>query len=115
MANATIDLATFHQLQETTGAEFVSELVGAFLEEAPGILEDLRSAYAERDAERFKRAAHSLKSNANTFGALAFGAKARELELAGLARVLEAKGDPVSELSTEYARVAAALSELRNA
>lgn len=115
MANETIDLATFRQLQETTGAEFVSELVGAFLEEAPAILEDLRSAYDARDAERFKRAAHSLKSNGNTFGALAFGARARELELAGLARVLEAEGDPLAGLSSEYQRVAAALAELRHA
>jgi HPt (histidine-containing phosphotransfer) domain-containing protein len=115
MGNATIDLATFHQLQETTGSDFVSELVGAFLEEAPAILDDLRSAYAARDAERFKRAAHSLKSNGNTFGALAFGAKARELELAGLARILEAKGDPVAELAGEIDSVDAPLTELRNA
>jgi histidine phosphotransfer protein HptB len=110
-----IDLATFRELQETTGAEFAAELVDTFLEEAPTILEDLRSAFAAGDAERFKRAAHSLKSNANTFGALGFGAKARELELAGLARVLEAKDDPVAALANEYSRVAAALAELRNA
>jgi len=115
MADGIIDLATFRQLQETTGAEFVSELVGAFLEEAPGILEDLRTAFAARDAERFKRAAHSLKSNANTFGATGFGTMARELELAGLARVLESKGDPVAALAVEYSRVATALSELRDA
>jgi HPt (histidine-containing phosphotransfer) domain-containing protein len=115
MADGIIDLATFRALQETTGAEFVSELVSAFLEEAPTILEDLRSAFDARDAERFKRAAHSLKSNANTFGALGFGAKARELELAGLARVLEAKGDPVVALADEYQRVATALSELSHA
>jgi len=115
MSGEAIDLATFRELQETTGAEFVTELVDTFLEEAPGILEEMRSARAAGDAVRFKRAAHSLKSNANTFGALAFGAKARELEMGGLARVLEATGDPVSELSAEYARVAAALTELRNA
>ena len=41
-------------------------------------------ALAAGDAERFRRAAHSLKSNSNTFGALALGALARELELGGL-------------------------------
>ena len=36
------------------------------------------------DADRFRRAAHSLKSNSNTFGALRLAALARELELNGL-------------------------------
>ena len=48
------------------------------------MLAELRSARAAGDAERFRRAAHSLKSNSNTFGALALGALARELELNGL-------------------------------
>jgi HPt (histidine-containing phosphotransfer) domain-containing protein len=111
----TIDRATFTALQETTGKEFAAELVGTFLEEAPRMLEELRRAYAARDAEGFKRTAHSLKSNANTFGALVFGAMARELEISGLARVLEAGGDPVGRLAHEYPRVAAELAELRNA
>ena len=33
--NNSIDLATFNELQETTGAEFTAELVGTFLDEAP--------------------------------------------------------------------------------
>ena len=39
-----------------------------------------RRALRAGDAERFRRAAHSLKSNGNTFGATALGAwRAREL------------------------------------
>ena len=112
MANPTIDLATFRQLQETTGAEFVSELVGAFLEEAPGMLDDLRNAFTARDADRFKRAAHSIKSNANTFGALALGTLARELELGGL----DAGRQPgaLERLDEAYAHAAAALTERRD-
>ncbi len=115
MGESLIDIPTFRGLQETTGAEFVGELVATFLEEAPAMLEELRAAIAARDAERFKRAAHSLKSNANTFGALAFGSMARDLELSGLARVLESRDDPVGTLAGEYPRVAAALSELAHA
>jgi HPt (histidine-containing phosphotransfer) domain-containing protein len=111
----TIDRATYKALEETTGKEFAAELVATFLEEAPRMLEELRSAYAANDAERFKRTAHSLKSNANTFGALRFGAMARELEVSGLARVLAAGGDPVGRLAHEYPHVAAELAELRDA
>ena len=115
MTQPTIDPATFAELQETAGAEFVVELVDTFLAEAPLMLDDLRSALAASDADRFRRAAHSLKSNGNTFGALTLGAMARELELGGLDRALAAGAGPLDALADEYARVAAALAELRDA
>ena len=110
MSAATIDSATFAQLQETAGAEFVAELVTTFLEEAPRMLAELRSAQAAASAERFRRAAHSLKSNSNTFGALRLGEMAREQELGGLST----DAAPLDALDTEYARVAAALKALCN-
>lgn len=79
-----IDRAVFTELQHTAGADFVVELVDTFAEEAPPMFAELRAAQAAGAAERFRRAAHSLKTNANTFGAAALGNKARELELGGL-------------------------------
>jgi HPt (histidine-containing phosphotransfer) domain-containing protein len=106
-----IDAATFAELQASAGADFVGELVATFLEEAPIMLAELKSALAADQAEPFRRAAHSLKSNAHTFGAAALGATARELELGGLAAA-KAPG-ALDRLDQEYARAAAALSELR--
>ena len=109
-----IDAARFADLQSTAGADFVVELIDTFLDEAPGMLAELRAARATGDADGYRRAAHSLKSNANTFGATALGAQAREIELAGL-------GEPATDaariavLEAEYARAARALQELRDA
>jgi HPt (histidine-containing phosphotransfer) domain-containing protein len=108
MSATPIDAATFAELQDTAGAEFVSELVGTFLEEAPQMLAELRAAMADASADRFRRAAHSIKSNANTFGALRLGEMARQLELAGL----PADAAPLDALQAEYQRVAAALQDL---
>ncbi len=115
MAQPAIDQATFEELRETAGAEFVGELIDTFLAEAPSMLASLDRALAERNAGDFRRAAHSLKSNSNTFGALAFAALARELELSGIDPVLGAVASPLAALRLEYARVAAALAELRHA
>jgi HPt (histidine-containing phosphotransfer) domain-containing protein len=115
MTEPTIDRATYDELKDTAGAEFVVELVDTFLVEAPRLLDDLRQAYAKRNADVFRRSAHSLKSNGHTFGALAFGSMARELELTGLDPVIEANGEPLDALVREYSRVAAVLTELRNA
>ncbi len=108
MADTVIDAAIFAELQEAAGAEFVGELIGTFLEEAPQMLGELRAAQAAGAANDFRRAAHSIKSNANTFGALRLGEMARELELGGLV----ADVAPVDALQAEYERVAAALQEL---
>jgi histidine phosphotransfer protein HptB len=115
MTAPTIDRATFDALRDTTGADFVAELVDTFLEEAPAMLQELRSALAAGDADKFRRAAHSLKSNSNTFGALALGTLARELELGGIPKASEGGGKPLDALEQEYSRVAAALIELRHA
>ena len=110
-----IDRTTFAELQAAAGAEFVAELVDTFLEEAPQMLAELRRALAEGNADRFRRAAHSLKSNANTFGATVLGKLARDLELGGLALARDAAGAPIEALGREYARVAEALLELKRA
>jgi HPt (histidine-containing phosphotransfer) domain-containing protein len=115
MTTPTIDRATFEALQQTAGAEFVGELVDTFLTEAPLMQQELRGALAAGDGDRFRRAAHSLKSNSYTFGATALGGLARDLELGGLDRVRDAGGEPLDSLAAEYARVAAALTEMRNA
>lgn len=112
MNAAVIDTTIFAELQEAAGAEFVAELVGTFLEEAPGMLAELRSARAAGDGERFRRAAHSLKSNSHTFGAQALGALARELELRGLAADAAQDAAALDALEAAYAQAATALREM---
>ena len=114
-ATPTIDPATFRDLEAAAGAEFVRELVDTFFEEAPAMIAELRASLAARDAEKFRRTAHSLKSNSNTFGALALGTMARELELGGLPATVESGSEPIGLLEQEYALVVAALKELRHA
>jgi HPt (histidine-containing phosphotransfer) domain-containing protein len=114
-ADGPIDVAVFRELEETAGREFVGELLDAFDAEAPGMLADLRDAAAAGDAERFRRAAHSLKSNARTFGAIQLGDQARALELGGIdpdgGRTMAA----IYELQTTLATARGALEDLRGA
>jgi histidine phosphotransfer protein HptB len=114
MSEETIDVAVFEELQTTTGPDFTVELVDTFLEEAPGMIAELRDARAKSDNERFQRAAHSLKTNASTFGAIKLATRARDLELNGL------NADPVrdeaalADLEIDHAKAAAALKALSN-
>ena len=124
MSTSTIDSEIFKELQGSAGEDFVVELVDTFLADAPHMLSALRKSLAAGDADGFRRAAHSLKSNSHTFGAMTLGALARELEHGGLerARGLGAGGeraldavdalDAIDAIDAEYERVAAALTQL---
>ena len=104
----TIDKNTLAELQEAAGAEFVTELVDTFLEEAPRMLAELRSAMQAQQADKFRRAAHSLKSNCQTFGAMRLGTMARDLETHGISSGAGA----LDALEAHYAEVATDLKEL---
>jgi HPt (histidine-containing phosphotransfer) domain-containing protein len=75
-----IDKATFDELKQMSGADFINELIDAFLDDAPNMIQNMQAALAAKDVESFRRNAHSLKSNANTFGATELARLAKELE-----------------------------------
>jgi HPt (histidine-containing phosphotransfer) domain-containing protein len=112
MTPDAIDLAVFRELQDSAGAEFVVELVDTFFEEAPLMLAELRGARAAADGERFRRAAHSMKSNSHTFGATTLGRLARALELKGLDADPAADEAAISAIEVAYRDAAEMLREL---
>ena len=114
MEQSLIERAVYTALEDRVGADFAAELVDTFLEEASGMLAELRNARAENHAERFRRAAHSLKTNSGTFGASRLTALARELELKGLNADPAHDMDALAALEAEYTRAAAALKDLRH-
>ena len=58
-------------------------LVGSFLEESVGILENLRSAIASNDYEGIKASAHAIKGSAGNLRFNEIYEMAKEVELAG--------------------------------
>ena len=60
--------------------ELLRELAGLFLEEAPGLLAQMRQALTTGDADGLERAAHSLKGSASNIDAHATFEAARDLE-----------------------------------
>ena len=77
-----IDTSSLVRLLDGTGGdkEFVGELVDQFLKDAPGLLDAARKGLAGGEVDEVRRAAHTLKSNAATFGARDLSDRSRELE-----------------------------------
>jgi len=107
-----IDPATFDELKQMSGADFIGELIDAFLDDAPGMIQNMESALANKDIESFRRNAHSLKSNANTFGALELAGLAKELESMARENNLDI-GNRLEVLKEAFGKVAEELKGLR--
>lgn len=114
MSDDAIDQTVFADLQDAMGSDFADQLVTTFLDGAPGMLADLKDAVARADADQFRRTAHSIKSNADVFGAQNLAEIARQLELSGLPEDPEAGREKVALLDAENQRAMAALRDLLN-
>ncbi len=68
-----IDESALQILSDSMGGDpdAVREMVGAFLELGPELIESIQKAYDKRDAPSLRIAAHTLKPNSLMFGALA--------------------------------------------
>jgi HPt (histidine-containing phosphotransfer) domain-containing protein len=109
---AVINKATFEELKGLSGADFINELIDAFLEDGPNMIQNMQTALDTKDVDSFRRNAHSLKSNANTFGATELGMLAKELELMGRENNLEV-GNRLEILKGTFEKVAEELIGLR--
>src|SRR4026207_1932124 len=109
---SVIDKATFEEIKQMSGEDFINELIDAFLDDAPNMFRNMHAALDAKDIESFRRNAHSLKSNANTFGATELGALAKELEFTARENNLDV-GNRLDVLREAYDKVADELKGLR--
>ena len=110
-SNAALDETTFQNLKATMGADFIGELIATFLEDSPQLIAEMKRAYAANDLDSFRRAAHSLKSNSNNFGAYTLAASAKELEMLARAGNLQGVPEKIAVLEQAYANVQRALEQ----
>ncbi|MDP3275481.1 MAG: response regulator [Deltaproteobacteria bacterium] len=75
-------LVILDELRENMGGDLdaVREMVAAFLEMAPGLMDDIETAYNAHDPAQLRIAAHTLKPNAQMFGAPALHTLCESLE-----------------------------------
>ena len=108
-----IDMTTFQTLKEVSGEDFIGELINTFLEDAPRLISEMKSALSASDADAFRRAAHSFKSNSATFGANRLSELARELEMIGKENKLGEAGGRLTALEQTYQSAAKELTGLK--
>ncbi len=109
----SLDESALANLRELGGDEFLSDMIGTFLADAPSLMASLRAALQRGEAGDVRRAAHTLKSNGQTFGGGSFANVCRELEERAKQDELDGAGELADRIDREYAALAEALAPLR--
>ena len=111
-----LESAALDALLDATGGDpaFLAEMIDAYLADADGLFDAIDGALAGARPEELRRAAHSLKSNSATFGAMTLAEICREIEERGKSGEIDA-GLPVliSQARAEFTRVRDVLQATR--
>ncbi len=116
MANQNvIDKDVFDNLLDSVGGdgEFLAELLDTYFTDTPQQFAVMHSALSTGNADEFRRAAHSLKSNSANFGALELSERAKKLEDLGKSGQLNQVGGQLDEAEAEYKEVKSALEMIQ--
>jgi HPt (histidine-containing phosphotransfer) domain-containing protein len=116
-----LDRATLADLLREVGGDraFLAELIQAYLADTPHRLAAMRQSLGEERAglgapagAALQRAAHTLKSNSRSLGAMHLAALCQELEHVATGDGIAGAEPGVKQVEAEYARVRTALQAI---
>ena len=111
-APACLDAKALQIIRDMAGEgaeEVLAQVIDAYLEDAPKLLQAIADAIAQKDAHTLHRSAHTLKSSSTMLGATHLGNLCKELEAIGRRGTIQDREPKLSEIEAEYERVKAAL------
>ncbi len=111
-----IDQTVLENLHRILGKEYqhkLSELVEMYLEESPKLLEAIRAAVLQGDAQAVLQAANCLKASSANLGAIALSGKFTALEDLARKKVFNGAEKILSEAESEFEQVKAELKNHR--
>jgi CheY-like chemotaxis protein/HPt (histidine-containing phosphotransfer) domain-containing protein len=109
-----LEPTALQNLRDLGGVEFLGEVVDVFLTDAPGLVAALRSSLEREDTEELRRAAHTLKSNGSTLGAVGFAKLCRTVEQDAKEGRLDGVGPIVEQIEQDYRTLEETLVSLRS-
>jgi HPt (histidine-containing phosphotransfer) domain-containing protein len=109
-----IDREALNGLLDAVGgdSEFLRELLDEYFKDSPVQFNNMTTALSSNNAEDFRRAAHSLKSNSANFGALDLSLRFKQLEDLGKSGNLDGGEALVAQANAKYLQVKTALEAI---
>lgn len=108
-------LDTLRKLQRPGKPSILAKVIGLYLENAPELLEGLRTGLVSNDAHALRMAAHSLKSSSANLGAKDLAQACLELETLAHKQQLDQAAKVLSQIESGFNLVQAELESYRSA
>lgn len=105
MTDSFVQRNVLEELIATTDEEFVNELIDAYLDDSPALIDEMKMAFQQNDPATFRRAAHSLKSSSASLGALGLSDLSKELEMIGKSGELDQVDGKIDDLMAIFEQV----------
>jgi signal transduction histidine kinase/CheY-like chemotaxis protein len=113
-AAAELDEVALDNLEQFGSESFLGELIDTFVTDTTRLLAALRRSLDDGDAQELRRAAHTLRSYGETFGAADFSQLCRQLEERGKREELAGAAGLVDDIEVEFGRLQEALAARRS-
>ena len=102
-----IDASALERLRDTLGKQadiLFPTLVKSFIDDGTRLLNEASQALQQKNAQDLRRAAHTLKSNGATFGALRLSSVAKHLEQLGREGQFEGAAELIERAGREFVK-----------
>ncbi len=112
---AVLQPAALERLMKITGDDpgLLTSLIDTFSNDVPRLIDSARRGLQQGRPDEVRRAAHTLKSNGATFGAMSFSELNRTLESLASSGPLEEMANLIAQIEAEYEAVRIALETMR--
>ncbi|MBE7383614.1 MAG: response regulator [Leptolyngbya sp. SIO1E4] len=111
--NSVIDYTALHATLDAVGSDrkqYLTMLMEIYQDDAPKLLNKIRTAIAQSDAQNLDLAAHTLKSSSASLGASTLAELCHQLEMLGRNHALTDAAATFSKAENEYAKFIKMLS-----
>jgi CheY-like chemotaxis protein len=111
-----LDASALERLRDTLGKQadiLLPTLVKSFIDDGTRLLNEASRALQQKNAQDLRRAAHTLKSNGATFGAMMLSTVAKQLEQLGREGQFEGADELIERAGREFVKAKTELEKLR--
>jgi CheY-like chemotaxis protein len=110
-----LDASALERLRDTLGKKadiLLPTLVKSFIDDGTRLLNEASRALQQKNAQDLRRAAHTLKSNGATFGAMMLSTVAKQLEQLGREGQFEGAAELIERAGREFVKAKTELEKL---
>jgi CheY-like chemotaxis protein len=111
-----LDASALERLRDTLGKQvdiLLPTLVKSFIDDGTRLLDEASRALQQKNAQDLRRAAHTLKSNGATFGAMMLSTVAKQLEQLGREGQFEGAAELIERAGHEFVKAKTELEKFR--